>query len=1017
VKLFLERIPKDLLSKSSLSCNALSRCLMYYEQYIDQQSDSHLEDHLEFLQKIYFSLDEPDGIVGVGATRKHATSLQQQIVEHESSGKLRDAVACYERSIQLEPDNIRHYKGMLDGLIGLGQLNNALMDVAGVMEKREDWQLELKPYQAEIAWRLGHWDILKSSVKDSTLQDDWSLSLGQLLISLKEKKMDAFSTTLATVRCSQTQYLLSTSFESGGYHKAYNSIIRLHMLEDIECCSKYLTTETFTNDLSKKFLDGIHNRLDLTEESFKTRESILNLRRTLLQLWPNNEMLSSEQDRGWLITTKIARKDGLFQTAYSSLLNVVEKQQTDILIEKARWFECQQDLHKALLSLQKGVTNITPNNKKHNEVYNQAKISLLKAKWMEETEYYEPEPVLTQYKDAVSKYQRWEKGHFCLAKYYEKLMNAWDEKDNNEGKKVKRNEFIKFVIKHYGISLQYGSKYIYQSLPRLLSLWLDFGLLAQQVLEGKYGGHDAKPADKTHFKDKMLKLNDDISKFSLTLPSYHFLTAFSQLVSRICHPNFSVWKILKGIICKIFASYKQQAIWSLVAVSKSSFPTRSERCREIFHEVCKQEPSFKKFIAHSLDLTDQLLDVCNRRCSKETKLYMNKDFPTLIKLLANPSFSQIMVPLQITLTVKLPSTRGANQQYNPFTENLPMISGVENVVDVLSSLQKPKKIAIRASDGNSYTLMCKPKDDLRKDNRLMEFNSLVNKLLLRDPDCRRRQLHIRTYAVIPLNEECGLLEWVPNTTGFRYILNKIYKEKGCVAKISELKQLYDTMRTASLSTKVDVFTNRVIPKYPAVFHEWFLTNFSNPKKWYTARLSYCRTSAVMCMVGYTLGLGDRHGENILFDSVSGDCVHVDFNCLFNKGETFDCPERVPFRLTHNMVKAMGPLAYEGIFRKSCEMTMQLMRNQRDSFLSVLNTFLYDPLVEWKKESRKKASGETSNDMAVKILRKVEDRLKGVINSTMIHLPLSIEGQVHQLIRDATDIENLAQMYIGWAAYM
>ena len=36
------------------------------------------------------------------------------------------------------------------------------------------------------------------------------------------------------------------------------------------------------------------------------------------------------------------------------------------------------------------------------------------------------------------------------------------------------------------------------------------------------------------------------------------------------------------------------------------------------------------------------------------------------------------------------------------------------------------------------------------------------------------------------------------------------------------------------------------------------------------------------MVGYILGLGDRHGENILFDSTSGDCVHVDFNCLFNR---------------------------------------------------------------------------------------------------------------------------------------
>lgn len=29
-------------------------------------------------------------------------------------------------------------------------------------------------------------------------------------------------------------------------------------------------------------------------------------------------------------------------------------------------------------------------------------------------------------------------------------------------------------------------------------------------------------------------------------------------------------------------------------------------------------------------------------------------------------------------------------------------------------------------------------------------------------------------------------------------------------------------------------------------------------------------------------LGDRHGENILFDGLSGDTVHVDLNCLFEK---------------------------------------------------------------------------------------------------------------------------------------
>ena len=49
-------------------------------------------------------------------------------------------------------------------------------------------------------------------------------------------------------------------------------------------------------------------------------------------------------------------------------------------------------------------------------------------------------------------------------------------------------------------------------------------------------------------------------------------------------------------------------------------------------------------------------------------------------------------------------------------------------VEILASLQKPKKISLKGSDGQSYTMMCKPKDDLRKDCRLMEFNCLINKV-------------------------------------------------------------------------------------------------------------------------------------------------------------------------------------------------------------------------------------------------------------------------------------------------
>ena len=35
-------------------------------------------------------------------------------------------------------------------------------------------------------------------------------------------------------------------------------------------------------------------------------------------------------------------------------------------------------------------------------------------------------------------------------------------------------------------------------------------------------------------------------------------------------------------------------------------------------------------------------------------------------------------------------------------------------------------------------------------------------------------------------------------------------------------------------------------------------------------------------MGHVVGLGDRHGENILIHTESGECVHVDFDCLFDK---------------------------------------------------------------------------------------------------------------------------------------
>lgn len=174
---------------------------------------------------------------------------------------------------------------------------------------------------------------------------------------------------------------------------------------------------------------------------------------------------------------------------------------------------------------------------------------------------------------------------------------------------------------------------------------------------------------------------------------------------------------------------------------------------------------------------------------------------------------------------------------------------------------------------------------------------MINRVLSKYPESRRRKLYIRTFAVAPLTEDCGLVEWVPHTRGLRHILQDIYISCGRFDRQKtnpQIKKIYDQ---CAVKKEYEMLKTKILPMFPPVFHKWFLTTFSEPAAWFRSRVAYAHTTAVWSMVGHIVGLGDRHGENILFDSTSGDCVHVDFSCLFDKGLQLEKPELVPFRLT------------------------------------------------------------------------------------------------------------------------
>jgi serine-protein kinase ATM len=143
------------------------------------------------------------------------------------------------------------------------------------------------------------------------------------------------------------------------------------------------------------------------------------------------------------------------------------------------------------------------------------------------------------------------------------------------------------------------------------------------------------------------------------------------------------------------------------------------------------------------------------------------------------------------------------------------------------------------------------------------------------------------------------------------------------------------------------------------------------------------------------------------------------------------PERVPFRLTRNIVDGMGPCGTEGTFVKVAEETTRILRRNASDLLTILSSVVADPLYRWNRNpmeaQRQQAAvggekgqgnnvGEEQNQAALKTITKIKEKLEGYEDSTSGEQQ-GVEGQVQLLVNSARDPDNLCQMFGGWGPWL
>lgn len=288
VRLFLSKISFSVIADASYECGSYARSLLYSELHLrnlqDTKAATDLQPFFSKMQTIYSHLDEPDGIVGI-SEHINNPSLEQQILEHENLGKWDLALGCHELTLQKDPGSHASI-GMLNCMKNLGQLGNVINHTHGILSSSLEMKEGCVTIGLEVSWRLRDWYSFGKINKFPNNSQTFDALVGQVLFAMQQNQNVAIEATMKNLLKSSTSSLMASTLET--YERGYDSYINLHIIEELQAIQRIkplLDSELGFPRLREMFMIW-DRRLSLTRPSIKSRELILNVRQSAIDiLW------------------------------------------------------------------------------------------------------------------------------------------------------------------------------------------------------------------------------------------------------------------------------------------------------------------------------------------------------------------------------------------------------------------------------------------------------------------------------------------------------------------------------------------------------------------------------------------------------------------------------------------------------------------------------------------------------------------------------------------------------------
>ena len=472
------------------------------------------------------------------------------------------------------------------------------------------------------------------------------------------------------------------------------------------------------------------------------------------------------------------------------------------------------------------------------------------------------------------------------------------------------------IMNAFRRSIEFGDKYLYRAFPKFL-----------KYVEEAYKMCLTENSNISH-------VNRVIQKFVIDVPVYKFALNYQLFLSKVTIEHQETRTLVCKILAKIFNAYPYQSIWWYVPLEKVN--NSDSKKQSIINEINTNITSKAyNYIIESKTFFDYLL-LLEQKYSKHQKSPKLK--PEYIKYVNQ--FNQmleekrpcILLPLNEQLEPRHPQITDKNTvEIFPRKEELKFIKSLTKELEVFQSKEKPIKITFIDNFGKEHYILFKfeERGDVRKEHRIIKFADYFNCILSKYNKTKNKQLKLRTYSIISLTQSMNLVEMIPNVQTLKSVVKFKYS-----AEYVDLnnKKIYDKYFDTYMPEIDNLKLNMI--------------NLSdNETTYFHLLVKYTKSLAVCSFFSFLVRLGDRHLDNMLYDENNAELMHIDFDCIFEKGKYLNVAEIVDFRFTPSLLRALGLFNCWGTFKYYFKIIAECCLHNLDNIMGFLEVFNTDPIIE------------------------------------------------------------------------